>query len=373
MSKEKNKCHKYNVDNLIKKVYVSSFGSENRDIEYLILICTKVISNNIKTREISINIDRLYDEFIYFKYYSERRKIYLLNFFLPLILVNRSFENYSHIAVDLVDKITKFYGYESEKYRYLVDLFCYDFIFRKLLSKEELDVESLFMNIKESIIIFNPYTNNRKDNVKFQVEKIKYINSIHKLINDYEKGMDLKTNIVIFDIFLRLYLKSIDDGSYIFEELSSDGLNNLKQNSDIYTDDAKKNNFQKGYIHKEDLGIISIENTLKELMQIRENAISETRQAENEDVRKTRINFIKAMSDYIIKIRNFEIQTKSYNGKTTPRKFLNLNVGDKISDPIFSNAEVISKLIVDNCCIVDLKTKTGKYKLTFKGRNKDIE
>lgn len=373
MSKEKNKYQKYNVDNLIKKVYVSSFGSENRDIEYLILICTKVISNNIKTREISINIDRLYDEFIYFKYYSERRRIYLLNFFLPLILVNRSFENYSHIAVDLVDKITKFYGYESEKYRYLLDLFCYDFIFRKLLSKEELDLESLFMNIKESIILFNPYMDNRKDNVKFQVEKIKYINSIHKLIGDCEKGIDLKTNIVIFDIFLKLYLKSMDDGSYIFDELPGNGLNNLKKNSNIYNGDAKKENYQKGYAHKEDLGIISIENTLKELMQIRENTISEVRQAKNEDVQNTRIDFIKAMSDYIIRIRNFEIQTKPYDEKTTPRKFLNLNVGDKISDPIFNNVEVISKLIVDNCCIMELKTKTGKYKLTFKGRNKAIE
>ena len=97
------------VKNIIRSSYLSAFDGGTREISYLILIGTKIISGNKSNNANSVDIDRLYDELVYYKYYSSMTDIYLLNFTLPLILTSRAYGLYQDQVIDLLGKVTKFY------------------------------------------------------------------------------------------------------------------------------------------------------------------------------------------------------------------------------------------------------------------------
>ena len=107
------------VKNIIRSSYLSAFDGGTREISYLILIGTKIISGNKSNNANSVDIDRLYDELVYYKYYSSITDIYLLNFTLPLILTSRAYGLYQDQVIDLLGKVTKFYKQEYRKYDYI--------------------------------------------------------------------------------------------------------------------------------------------------------------------------------------------------------------------------------------------------------------
>ena len=100
----------YKIDEKIKRAYISSFNNVSDEVYYLILIASKIVRYDFEKKLIKADIKRLYDEFVYFKYYSEMSKDYLLNFFMPIILVNRNFEAYEEVAKELEEKLCRFYG-----------------------------------------------------------------------------------------------------------------------------------------------------------------------------------------------------------------------------------------------------------------------
>lgn len=95
----------YKIDEKLKKAYINSFNKVSDEIYYLIIIATKILRYDFEKRTVEADIDRLYDEFVYFKYYSEMSKDYLLNFFMPLILASRNFEGYESTVKDLSEKL----------------------------------------------------------------------------------------------------------------------------------------------------------------------------------------------------------------------------------------------------------------------------
>lgn len=320
----------YKIENLIKEGYISSFQAVSDELYYLILICTKVLQCSKGSRNISIDTDRLYDEFVYFKYYTSMSDDYLLNFFMPLMIANRSFESYEQELIELIDKLCKFYGSEGEKYDYTIDVFCYDIIIRKLLLSKT-DMLEILYEIKDKLIEFNPYSFDKKKNVHFQIKKIKYIEKIHKCIDNYEiekKETFFESEIKLIDILQCVY--NVKDVDIILSRM--------------------------------DYGSKSVYNFIKRLLKT---------DSEEETIKNKK--FIEAMGDYLIKLRNAEINSKKYKFNSSPKAFLNKNIGDEFIDPILNQAQIVSKKIEkekgEDIYIIDVSTKTGDYRFRYQ-RNK---
>ncbi|MEG0250502.1 MAG: hypothetical protein RR561_06550 [Peptostreptococcus sp.] len=317
----------YKIDSTIKDAYRASFQTVDNEIYYLMLICTKVLYCNKGHRKITVDIDRLYDEFVYFRYYSKMSDDYLLNFFMPLMVVSRSFENYEEEALSLIEKLCKFYNLPNKKYDYTMDLLCYDIVFRKLLLSDTAMIEILY-EIKDKLIEFNPYKLNKKENIKFQIRKIKYIENIHKCIDHYEiekKESFFESEIKLIDILQCAY--DVEDVDKSLENM--------------------------------DCGSISVYNFIKK--------VSESKGSDSLEIKNEK--FIDAMGDYLIKIRNIEVNTKKYNASSNPKSFLNMNIGDEFVDPILNQAKILYKDIEkedgEDKYIIEVSTKTGNYKFRY--------
>src|SRR3712207_5583112 len=178
--------YKNRIDNLIKKSYLSSFATNSEEISYLILIMTKVIGSDRSKKKNYLDIDRLYDEFVYFKYYSEMTATYLLPFTLPLVFVNRSYESYREDMIDLISKLTRFYKIENKKYEYILDNYIYDIVYRHMLLKDFSEPVVLLEKIKGKIVEYNPFEDNKNENIRLQMKKIGYIDDLHKLVRYFE-------------------------------------------------------------------------------------------------------------------------------------------------------------------------------------------
>ncbi|WP_101772439.1 hypothetical protein [Peptostreptococcus faecalis] len=309
---------------IIKKAYKSAFMGVSNNISYLINICTKILFKENESRKVTIDSDRMYDEFVYLKYYSNSEYIYLLNFFLPLILSNRSFDSYSGVFVDLVEKICRFYKSEDKKCGYILDIFCYDILIRNLLVNKDSKLEDIMVDIKNEIVKYNPTINEKITYLEFQKLKIKYISEIHEIIKKYEKEESSEqaedySSVTIFRIIESIY----------------------ENNITAIHDDGEK----------------SVFNTILTLR--------------GEDVKGSTYSddFVQAMSEYLNKIRYGQISTNKYIGKSSPRIFLNMNIGDKIKDPILNNIEIISKEKQGDKFIIKISTKTGFYDFRYSVRN----
>lgn len=332
----------YKIDEKLKKAYINSFNKVSDEIYYLIIIATKILRYDFEKRTVEADIDRLYDEFIYFKYYSEMSKDYLLNFFMPLILASRNFEGYESTVKDLSEKLCKFYGFESKKYEYTIDVFCYDIIIRNLLigNKDMLDILN---KIKDEIIDFNPYKESKIDNVKFQMAKIKYIELIHKCIDSYE----IEENYGVYESSIEI----IDILQYVFNE-------------DSFAT----------YSKKDDSGCKSVYNLLSAF--VKDLEIIDNSKENLEEVyyinMKSNIykDFIKAMANHLLRVRYGKVSIGKYNLKSSPKDFLKRVLGEAFSDPILSMVKVQSREVVDENSerkiVLKLSTKTGEYKFEYK-------
>ena len=327
----------YKIDEKLKKAYINSFNGVSDEIYYLIIICTKILRCDVETKLIEADIDRLYDEFVYFKYYSKMSKDYLLDFFMPLMLASRGFDNYEETAKNLSEKLCRFYGIEGKKYEYIMDVFCYDIIMRNLLM-ENFDMLDILNKVKDGLIEFNPYMDSKIDNVKFQVKKIKYIENLHKCIDNYEFE-------ITYDI--------CETGIGVVDVLQC----------------AFNEEYFENYSRKSDYGIISVYNVLKSLMDSENKADEKIETAENFKSSIYR-SFIKAMAEHLLRIRYGQVKIGKYNLKASPREFLNREVGEEFADPILSRVKIDSREVIkedgNSRIAVELSTKTGKYRFEYK-------
>lgn len=315
------------LDKKIENAYINSFSGIEGEVYYLMLIGSKILLSNKASRKIDIDIDRLFDEFVYFKYYSKMSRTYLLNFFMPLIFVSRGFENFCMQTVDMADKLCRFYGIENKKYEYVIDVFCYDKIIRSLISEKK-DILEILNDIKEGLIEINPYQLNKSENVRFQMVKIKYIETLHRIIDNYEIE---KSNCVYETEIPILYLLQCSFGyEYDEEKINNSGEKSVFNLISILLD-SEKNHIEKDNIKY--------------------------------------YNFVNAMAEYILKLRYAEIDSKKYNLKSSPRKFINMEAGDEFIDPILNKAQIISKEIIKEDGIskyfIQVSTKTGIYEFKY--------
>ena len=78
------------------------------------------------------------------------------------------------------------------------------------------------------------------------------------------------------------------------------------------------------------------------------------------------IDFLEQMSNYIIKIRKYAINKKTYNLNSDPRNLIKYNEGDIVSDAILNKIQINSKELQDNILHMKVKSKSGEYNFKFR-------
>lgn len=343
------------VKNIIRSSYLSAFDGGTREISYLILIGTKIISGNKSNDANSVDIDRLYDELVYYKYYSSMTDIYLLNFTLPLILTSRAYGLYQDQVIDLLGKATKFYKQEYRKYDYILDQYIYDSLYRYTLMNSKFDILEFLYVIKEKLLIFNPYKYNKKENIGLQVRKIKYIDDLHSLISYFEIGEErCQKEIKLNSSFLTL-LREAYDGDGIIVDMGLESVKSVITNL-LYIED-KNYKIEENIKYKD---VLNMKEFTKDSYNIRE------------DISGLDLSFIQSMADYCIRLRNNEINSIKYRDiykqKSSPKKLLEYGVGDVFMDPVLNRSQVLTKEYKNQLCEMKIKTKTGIYEFVFRGK-----
>lgn len=343
------------VKNIIRSSYLSAFDGGTREISYLILIGTKIISGNKSNNANSVDIDRLYDELVYYKYYSSMTDIYLLNFTLPLILTSRAYGLYQDQVIDLLGKVTKFYKQEYRKYDYILDQYIYDSLYRYTLVNSKFDILEFLYVIKEKLLIFNPYKYNKKENIGLQVRKIKYIDNLHSLISYFEIGEErCQKEIKLNSSFLTL-LREAYDGDGIIVDMGLESVKSVITNL-LYIED-KNYKIEENIKYKD---VLNMKEFTKDSYNIRE------------DISGLDLSFIQSMADYCIRLRNNEINSIKYRDiykqKSSPKKLLEYGVGDVFMDPVLNRSQVLTKEYKNQLCEMKIKTKTGIYEFVFRGK-----
>lgn len=297
-----------NIVRLYKKAFSKPLenGIKN-EIERLVLIGTKILNCDKASLKVGVDIDRLYDELRYFQLYQERTNLYFLNFFLPLILSTRNFYSIKNVYIDLVEKMTTFYKQKDKKIDYILDLFIYDIVIRKMIEGNN-ELYSLLEIIRDEIISFHIDIQEKGEKIFFHTKKIRYIEEIHKYIDDE----DYIGSIVIFRILRNAFLDQKNDGLY-------------------------------------DVGMVCVYNTI----------------SSNYDYED---NFISLMADFLLKIRYYKISIGKYNRLDEVFNFSNTRVGDKFRDPILNDVLIEGIEIDRNKLIktVSISSRTGRYLFRYK-------
>lgn len=178
---------KQNLNNIrFKNIYVSSFYNCSEDSRYMGIIGSKTLKNS--SGRIQVDIDRLFDELRYLMYYSNISEGSVYNFFLSIIIASRSYEQYEDVAIDLCDKLSRFYTKVCKKniskYTLLVKLRSFDFFIREIASTKKIDVEEFIDKLRNIMVEYSPNYVEKVDKVRFQIEKLKYIDKIYEDVDD---------------------------------------------------------------------------------------------------------------------------------------------------------------------------------------------
>lgn len=211
-----------NTDSIIKKLYIKSYESDQAghvDLSLpknrLISIGLKILDNSFKG-SLSYDLYRLYDELVYFNHYSQKGQACPLNFYLPMILANRSYDTYEASLVDLADKIQTYYSSLDRIDDYIIQVQAYDRLIRAYIRSGGQSLEGdrlipILRDIKAGLVAYNLTKETKRETIDFQLKKVKYIEKIHRLIDSLEGvstyNIDMSshnTNMDDLDIFDRI-------------------------------------------------------------------------------------------------------------------------------------------------------------------------
>ena len=184
-----------------------------------------------------------------------------------------------------------------------------------LLENKNIEYGDLLQLLKEKIIGFSIELE-KLNMIKFQMARINAI----QLIDNY---IDLK----------------IDE--YEDSKIIKNLLNVLY---DIYIQERSVNN----------LGTLSIKKSILSIL------------GEEANLNIDNIDFLEQMSNYIIKIRKYAINKKTYNLNSDPRNLIKYNEGDIVSDAILNKIQINSKELQDNILHMKVKSKSGEYNFKFR-------
>lgn len=303
-------------NNIIKKCYLSAFGVKDKNLKDLIIVNTKCLVDDEKNRCVFVDINRLKDELIYFKFYGESLSYNsILNLILPVILANTNIDRSQDESISLIQKYVKYFKKESKMFDFILSAVIYNSVIHSLIENKNIEYEELLQKIKERIIGLSIELE-KAQMIKFQMVRINTLQIIDKFIDGkYEEYDD---NNIISTILNILY--------------------------DIYIEDRESIND----------GIMSIKKSILSIL------------GYESDLNIENIDFINSMSEYITKLRLYKINKKIYDKTSDPRSLIKLNENDVYVDPIFNQIQVISKEFSENILSVKIKAKSGIYILKFK-------
>jgi hypothetical protein len=303
-------------DDIIKKAYIEAFDIGDKNLKDLIIINTKCLIDDNIQRYVYIDNNRLKDELIYYRYYGETPTYKnILNLLLPVILSNTNIQKSEDVVLDLIQKYVRYLKREAYLFEYILGAVIYNIIIHKIIEDKNIGYEDLLKDIKQRIIGFSIELD-KVNTIKFQMERIKIIQSIDKYI-------DLK-------------VEDYDD-----EKIVESMLNILY---DIYIEDREVDND----------GVLSIKKSILSILGSEEN------------LKIDNIDFVLSMSQYIIKLRKYKINKKIYDKNADPRNLINLEAGDTTLDNILNQITIVSKHFSNNILHINVKSKSGIYELKFK-------
>lgn len=303
-------------ENLIRNSYLNSFNINDKGLQYLIIINTKCLVDDKIQRYVYIDNNRLKDELRYYNFYGTRPSYDdILNILLPLILANVNIQKSEDEVVNLTQKYVKYFKKEDNLFEYILGAVIYNALIHYLLENKNIEYGDLLQLLKEKIIGFSIELE-KLNMIKFQMARINAI----QLIDNY---IDLK----------------IDE--YEDSKIIKNLLNVLY---DIYIQERSVNN----------LGTLSIKKSILSIL------------GEEANLNIDNIDFLEQMSNYIIKIRKYAINKKTYNLNSDPRNLIKYNEGDIVSDAILNKINIVSKELHDNILHIKVKSKSGEYNFKFK-------
>lgn len=303
-------------DDIIKKSYIQAFDIGDKNLKNLIIINTKCLIDDNTQRYVYIDNNRLKDELIYYRYYGETPAYKnILNLLLPAILSNTNIQKSEDVVLELIQKYVRYLKREAYLFEYILGAVIYNIIIHKVIEDKNIKYEDLLKDIKQRIIGFSIELD-KVNTIKFQMERIKIIQSIDKYI-------DFK-------------IEDYDD-----EKIVESMLNILY---DIYIEDREVDND----------GVLSIKKSILSILGSEEN------------LKIDNIDFVLSMSQYIIKLRKYKINKKIYDKNADPRNLINLEAGDTTLDNILNQITIVSKHFSNSILHINVKSKSGIYELKFK-------
>ena len=303
-------------ENLIRNSYLNSFNINDKGLQYLIIINTKCLVDDKIQRYVYIDNNRLKDELRYYNFYGTK-PCYddILNILLPLILANVNIQKSEDEVVNLTQKYVKYFKKEDNLFEYILGAVIYNALIHYLLENKNIEDCDLLQLLKEKFIGFSIELE-KLNMIKFQMARINAI----QLIDNY---IDLM----------------IDE--YVDSKIIKNLLNVLY---DIYIQERSVNN----------LGTLSIKKSILSIL------------GEEANLNIDNIDFLEQMSNYIIKIRKYAINKKTYNLNSDPRNLIKYNEGDIVSDAILNKIQINSKELQDNILHMKVKSKSGEYNFKFR-------
>lgn len=302
-------------DEILKKSYLNAFDIKDKYIKDMLIVITKSLVDDAKQRCVKIDDNRLRDELIYYKFYGEKiNDLNIINILLPIIISNTNIQRSEDEVLKTIKNYTLYNKKEEYLSEYILGSLIYNTLIHSIIDNKNIEYNDLMQNIKTRIIEFVPNLEKSKV-IKFEMCRIKTIQAIDKNIDLYKN--EYSDNDIILNLLNVIYDVYIED-----REVDIDGVNSMK---------------------KSILSILDFElNT-------------------NID----NIDFIRSMSEYIIKLRKYKINKKAYSIKSDPRYLIGLEVGDTKQDPILNNIKVISKNFVNNVLKIKVISKSGNYDFKF--------
>lgn len=302
-------------DEILKKSYLNAFDIKDKYIKDMLIVITKSLVDDAKQRCVKIDDNRLRDELIYYKFYGEKiNDLNIINILLPIIISNTNIQRSEDEVLKTIKNYTLYNKKEEYLSEYILGSLIYNTLIHSIIDNKNIEYNDLMQNIKTRIIEFVPNLEKSKV-IKFEMCRIKTIQAIDKNTDLYKN--EYSDNDIILNLLNVIYDVYIED-----REVDIDGVNSMK---------------------KSILSILDFElNT-------------------NID----NIDFIKSMSEYIIKLRKYKINKKAYSIKSDPRYLIGLEVGDTKQDPILNNIKVISKNFVNNVLKIKVISKSGNYDFKF--------
>lgn len=303
-------------DEIIKNSYIASFDIADKSLKDLIIINTKCLVDDNTQRYVFIDNNRLKDELIYYRFYSEKPEYNnIMSMLLPVVLSNTNIQKSEDEVINLIQKYVKYLKKDQYIFEFLIGSVLYNAMIHKLLENANIEYEELLQSLKEKIIGFS-IDLDKISTIKFQMARINTIQQIDKYID--HKFEEYDDNKIINSILNVLY--------------------------DIYIENREVEN----------PGILSMKKSILSIL------------GEEINPHIDNIDFVLSMSQYITKLRKYNINKKIYNQKVDPRNIIGLNEGDTTIDPILNQITVISKTFSNNILQIKVKSKSGDYILKFK-------